>query len=139
MGAGLIDKTDKRRSMSKKIVWTGRVLSWATGFFMLTSGLNGMFVQSADMSASLANFGIPEDIVPAIGMAAFVSSVLYFIPRTSVLGAILLTGYLGGATLTHVRIHDPLLVVPVVVGILLWLGLYLQDERLRALLPLRRP
>ena len=110
----------------------------ASGFFMLTSGINLALVQSEDMRAGFANFGYPADVIPAIGVAAFVSSVLYFIPRTSVLGAILLTGYLGGATATHVRIHDPVFAAPVVVGILLWLGLFLQDERLRALVPWRR-
>ena len=124
--------------MSTRTIWIGRVLSWASRFFMLTSGINLALVQSEDMRAGFANFGYPEDVIPAIGVAAFVSSLLYFIPRTSVLGAILLTGYLGGATATHVRIHDPAFAAPVVVGILLWLGLFLQDERLRALLPWRR-
>ena len=61
---------------------------------------------------------------------------LYAIPRTSILGAILLTGYLGGATATHVRISDPFL-MPVVLGVLVWGGLFLRDGRLRALIPLR--
>lgn len=63
---------------------------------------------------------------------------LYLIPRTCVLGAILLTGYLGGAVATHVRVNDPTMIVPMVVGIPIWLGLFLRDERLRALLPVRR-
>jgi hypothetical protein len=124
--------------MSTKITWTGRLLCWAAGLFMLTSGINLMFVRSADMRAGFANFGIPEDVIFGIGAAAFVSALLYLIPRTAVLGAVLLTGYLGGAVATHVRIHDPVLVAPLIVGILIWLGLYLQDERLRTLLPLRR-
>ena len=65
-------------------------------------------------------------------------AILYLVPQTAVLGAILLTGYLGGAPATHVRINDPTWVVPVVTGVLLWLGLYLRDEKLRALVPLRR-
>ena len=124
--------------MSKKIVWTGRVLSWLIGFFMFTSGINLMFVRSADMQAGFATFGIPEDTIFGIGVSALVSSILYLVPRTSVLGAILLTGYLGGAVATHVRIHDPVMFAPLLVGILIWLGIYLQDERLRALVPLRQ-
>jgi hypothetical protein len=61
------------------------------------------------------------------------------IPRTSFLGAILLTGYLGGATATHVRVSETLAVFPIIVGIMVWAGLYLRDARLRALVPLRRP
>ncbi len=106
---------------------------------MFTSGINLMFVRSAEMAAGFATFGIPEDTIFGIGVSALVSSILYFIPRTAVLGAILLTGYLGGAVATHVRVHDPTLFAPLVVGILLWLGLWLQDNRLRSLVPLRRP
>ncbi|MEO5922466.1 MAG: DoxX family protein [Bryobacteraceae bacterium] len=124
--------------MSKKMIWTGRILSWATGFFMFTSGINLMFIRSAEMAAGFATFGIPEDVIFGIGASALVSSILYFIPRTAVLGAILLTGYLGGAVATHVRIHDPLMFAPLTVGILIWLGLWLRDEQLRALIPLRR-
>jgi hypothetical protein len=67
------------------------------------------------------------------------STIIYVIPRTAVLGAILLTGYLGGAVATHVRVGDPLFPVlfPVILGVLIWGGLYLRDERLRALIPLR--
>jgi hypothetical protein len=123
---------------SKKMLWTGRAISCALGFFVWTSGFNLMFVRSADMMAGFAALGIPEDTIFGIGVAACVSSMLYLIPKTSVLGAILLTGYLGGAVATHVRVYDPVMFAPLTVGILLWLGLYLQDERLRALLPLRR-
>ena len=118
-----------------KTIWTGRILSWLLGFFMLTSGLNAMFVRSPDMAEGFKTFGIPDNIVFGIGVSAFVSSILYFIPRTSVLGAILLTGYLGGAVMTHLRVHDPVVFAPVVVGILLWLGLWLQNDRLRAIVP----
>ena len=121
-----------------KMIWTGRILSWLTGFFIWTSGINAMFVRSPEMAEGFKTFGIPDDIVFGIGVAAFVSATLYFIPRTSILGAILLTGYLGGAVMTHLRVHDPVVFAPIVVGILLWLGLWLQDERLRAMVPLRR-
>jgi hypothetical protein len=123
---------------SKAMLWTGRAISWSAGFFMFTSGINLMFVRSPDMMEGFATFGIPEDTIFGIGVAALVSSILYLIPRTSVFGAVLLTGYLGGAVATHVRVHDPVGFAPLLVGILIWLGLWLRDEQLRALLPLRR-
>jgi hypothetical protein len=80
--------------------------------------------------------GYGEGHALPIGILEIVCTVLYVIPRTSVLGAILLTGYLGGATATHVRIGDPFF-IPIILGVLIWLGLLLRDSRLRALLPLR--
>ncbi len=71
-----------------------------------------------------------------LGIVELACTALYLIPRTAVLGAILLTGYLGGATASHVRVNEPFL-IPVVVGVLVWGGLYLRDERVRALVPLR--
>jgi hypothetical protein len=81
--------------------------------------------------------GYPEGLVLGIGILELACTAVYAFPRTSVLGAILLTGYLGGATATHVRIGDPFF-GPVVVGALIWLGLFLRDERLRALAPWQR-
>ena len=72
-----------------------------------------------------------------LGILEISCTLIYIIPRTAVLGAILLTGYLGGATATHVRISDPKVVVPIIVGILIWLGLFLRDRRVRALIPFR--
>ena len=123
---------------SKKLIWTGRILSALTGLLMLTSGINLIFIRSADVKANFAKFGYPEHAITAIGWAALVSAILYLIPQTSMLGAILLTGYLGGAVATHVRVDDPAFVAAIAVGILIWLGLFLQDERLRRLVPLRR-
>jgi DoxX-like family len=83
--------------------------------------------------------GYPESVILGLGIALLASTVVYLIPRTSVLGAILLTGYLGGAVATHVRVGDNLfsVIFPVLLGALLWGGLVLRDARLRALLPLR--
>lgn len=108
------------------------------GIFVLTSGLNILFVKSPDLVEQFAKFGYPESTIPIIGWAAVVSSLLYMVPRTAVLGAILLTGYLGGAVATHTRILDPQGVAPLVVGILAWVGLYLRNDRLRTLIPLTR-
>ena len=81
--------------------------------------------------------GYPARLLLGIGIAELTCAVLFAIPRTSILGAILLTGYLGGATATQVRLEDPWFFFPIVIGVLVWLGLYLRDERLRTLLPLR--
>jgi hypothetical protein len=84
--------------------------------------------------------GYPENVIFGLGIVVLVCVILYVIPPTAVLGAILLTGYLGGAVATHVRLGDPLfshVLFPVYVAILLWGGLYLREERLRALIPLR--
>lgn len=124
--------------MSKAMIWTGRVLSGLGGFFLLTGGINMMFVRSADMVENSAKFGYGPETLTPIGLAAFVAAVLYLVPRTAILGAILLTGYLGGAVSTHVRMKDGLWAIPVVFGVLLWLGLYLRDEKLRELTPLRK-
>jgi len=86
------------------------------------------------------SLGYPADTVLLIGIIELVCLVLYLVPRTSVLGALLMTGYLGGAVATHVRISSPLLthtLFPIYVALLLWGGLYLREPRLRALLPLR--
>lgn len=84
--------------------------------------------------------GYPETTIIGMGIAVLVSAVLYLIPGTAVLGAILLTGYLGGAVASHVRAgHPPFnIAFPVIFGVFLWLGLYLRDRRLRALVPWRR-
>jgi fucose permease len=85
--------------------------------------------------------GYPESIILGLGIVLLVCVILYVIPRTAVLGAILLTGYLGGAVATHARVGDPLIshtLFPLYFAILLWGGLYLREDRLRELIPLRR-
>jgi hypothetical protein len=93
--------------MGKNAIWAGRILTALVGIFVFTSGLNILFVKSADLVEQFTKFEYPEPMWPVIGWAALVSSGLYMLPRTSVLGAILLTGYLGGAVATHTRIEDP--------------------------------
>ena len=91
---------------------------------------------------SFARLGYAADIGPAIGLLQLACLMTYLAPKTTVLGAVLMSGYLGGAVATHVRVDDPLLthtLFPVYVGLLLWAGLMLRDERLRALLPTRKP
>ena len=118
------------------MVWGGRVLT-ALPVLMMTMSA-AMKLSHAPMMAEkfTRTMGYPESTLVGIGLIELFSVVLYAIPRTAILGAIVLTGYLGGAVATHVRIGEPF-AVPLLLGILAWAGLYLRDERVRALLPLR--
>lgn len=84
------------------------------------------------------HLGYPEGTLLPIAVAEIVGTLLYAVPRTSVFGAVVLTAYLGGATATHVRVGEPF-IVPMLLGVMLWLGLFLRDPRLRVLVPLRQP
>jgi hypothetical protein len=103
---------------------------------MVFGGTFGLVKPAVAMPGFL-HYGYPERLLLPICIVEIVCAVLYAIPRTSVLGAILLTGYFGGATATHVRVGDPVFFVPVFLGVLVWGGLYLRDGRLRGLIPLR--
>jgi hypothetical protein len=121
---------------SKKLIWTGRVISALPILMMLFSGSMKLF-KPQNMEKGMHDLGYyPWHILP-LGIVEVACAIIYLIPRTSVLGAILVTGYLGGATATHVRVGDPKFVMPVLLGVLAWLGLLLRDRRLRALLPFR--
>ena len=120
-----------------KRIWAGRVISALPALLMLLTGLSLVVMKSPSVTESFVKFGYPESLIAPIGILEFVCALIYVIPRTSVLGAVLVTAYLGGATATHVRISDPSFVGPIVTGILVWLGLYLRDDRLRQFLPSR--
>jgi hypothetical protein len=85
-----------------------------------------------------AQYGLPTSQMVLIGILELSCAIIYAIPRTAVLGAILMTGYLGGATLTNVRVGSPQFVGPIILGVLVWAGLFFRDERIRALIPLRK-
>ncbi len=124
---------------SKKGVWTGRVLSGLVVLFLIPDGII-KFIKPAPVVDAFAHLGLPLSLANTIGILLLVCTAIYAFPRTAVLGAILLTGYLGGAVATHLRAGDPLfshILFPTYLGVMLWLGLYLRDERLRALVPLR--
>jgi hypothetical protein len=124
----------------RKKNWAGWILSGLPALFLLADSV-GKLVRPAPVVEGTVQLGYPESVLIGLGIVLLVSTVLYLIPRTCVLGAILLTGYLGGAVATHVRVGHPLFthtLFPVYFGVILWAGLYLRDERLRALLPLRR-
>ena len=118
-----------------KFIWAGRVVSLLPVLLLLFSA-SMKLTKAEEAMKGLEKFGYQEKVIFALGVVEAGCTVLYLVPQTSVLGAILLTGYLGGATATHVRVSD-LFVAPIVVGVLLWLGLFLRDERIRALVPWR--
>jgi len=119
-------------------IWTGRIVSALVVLFLVFDGVVKVLKLAVAVEGT-ARLGYPAGLVMGIGIVELVCVVAYVIPRTSVLGAILLTGYLGGATATQVRLEDPWFFFPVVIGVLLWGGLYLRDARLRALIPVDRP
>ena len=121
--------------VSKKILWAGYIISAIPVLMLLVSGVMKL-VKSAPVVEGFIRFGYPESLALGIGLVELACAAIYVIPRTSVLGAILLTGYLGGATATHVRIGDPFF-APIVLGVMVWGGLFFRDARLRDLLPLR--
>jgi DoxX-like protein len=122
--------------VSKKRLWAGRILSTLPILLLLFSGVLKLS-KAAPVVQGFAQFGYPESLLLSIGIVEVACAVVYAIPRTSILGAILTTGYLGGATATNVRVGDPSFFLPVILGVLVWAGLFLRDDRLRALIPLR--
>lgn len=123
-------------SVSKTRLWAGRIISALPVLLLLFSGVMKL-AKPAPVVQGFAHFGYPESLVLSIGILELACTAVYMIPRTAILGAILLTGYLGGATATNVRVGDPLFFVPAFLGVLVWGGLFLRDDRLRALIPLR--
>ncbi len=121
---------------SKTMFWIGCVIS-ALPVLMLLTSASMKFAQPPDVVKGFEHLGWPLSLALGLAIVELTCTVIYVIPQTSVLGAILLTGYLGGATATHVRVGDNF-VTPIIFGVLVWLGLYLRDPRLRALLPLQR-
>jgi hypothetical protein len=124
--------------VSKKMLWAGWIISAVPAAMLLLSCALKL-MRSPQVLEEFARLGYDERVILGLGITELLCAVIYLIPSTSVLGAILMTGYLGGAIATHVRVGDPLFnqITPGVLGVLVWLGLYLRDPRLRALLPLR--
>jgi hypothetical protein len=124
--------------VSKGRLWAGRIISGLPALFLLLDAV-GKLVKPAPVVEATIQLGYPESVIVGLGIVLLTCTVLYLIPQTSVLGAILLTGYLGGAVATHVRVGAGLfpLFFPIIMGLLLWGGLYLRDDRMRELVPLR--
>jgi hypothetical protein len=122
--------------VSKLALWIGRIISALPVLMLVMSGVMKL-LKPEPVVQGFSQLGWDESLALTLGILELGCTLIYVIPRTSVLGAILLTGYLGGAIATHVRIGDPSFVTALVLGVLVWLGLYLRDVRLRALIPLR--
>ena len=121
--------------VSKKTLWASYIMSALPVLLLLMSAVMKL-IKPPPVVEGFAHLGFPESLALGLGVLELACAVVYVIPQTSVLGAILLTGYLGGATVTHLRVGDPFF-MPVLLGMLVWGGLYLRDPRLRALIPLR--
>jgi hypothetical protein len=125
--------------VSNGALWSGRVLSGLVALFLLFDGAMKL-VKPVFVVEATTRLGYSESVIVPLGVVLLACAILYVIPQTAVLGAILLTGYLGGAVASHLRHEDTLfeILFPVIFGVLLWGGLYLRDVHLRALVPLRR-
>ena len=125
--------------ISKPMLWTGYVIS-ALPVLMLLASAVMKFARPGFVVEGMEKHGYPETMLVGLGIVELACTVIYLIPQTSVLGAILLTGYLGGATATHVRVGElsQAFSGPILVGVLVWLGLFFRDPRVRTLIPLRR-
>jgi hypothetical protein len=127
-------------NLSNKTHWASRIMGGIVILFLAFDSIIKVMKESHAIESTV-QLGYPESAVMTIGIIETVCLILYIIPRTSLLGAILLTGHLGGAIATHVRMENPLFshtLFPVYVAILLWGSLYLRDEKLRELVPLRK-
>ena len=124
-------------SPSKAALWISYIMSAIPVLMLLFSAV--MKISQVPMvTEGFGKMGFPAGVILPIGIVELLCTVLYIVPRTAVLGAILLTGYLGGAIVTHVRV-DEAFIGPLAFGVLLWGGLYLRDARIRDLIPLRKP
>ena len=137
-GEELIQSSIQTAPVSRKRLWAGRILSALPSLFLLVDGVMKLVKPPVVVEATV-RLGYPESVIVGLGIVLLTCTVLYLIPTTSVLGAVLLTGYLGGAVATHLRVGEGLFPVsfPIIMGVLIWFGLYLRDQRLRALVPLR--
>jgi len=127
-------------AVTRSMIWTGWIMSGIVVVFLMFDGITKLMMIAPVVDAT-TGIGYPVGVIRPLGIVCLACAILYAIPRTSILGAILLTGFLGGAVASKVRLEDPLfsqVLFGVYVGILAWGGLYLRDGRLRALIPLRR-
>lgn len=129
---------NEQAGSAKGSLWAGRVFSTLAILFFAMDGVMKLFEPEVVVKATIG-LGFPESEIVGIGITALICTALYLIPRTSILGAVLLTGYLGGAIASKVRIHAPLFDIcfALVFAAFIWGGLWLRNPRLRALLPLQ--
>jgi hypothetical protein len=131
----LVARSESTAIPSKQRRWSGRILT-AIAVLFLIFDFSIKLAHIRPVTDAFARLGIPDRLAVTIGTLELICLAMYLVPRTAVLGAVLLTGFLGGAIMLHVRVGDPLfshILFPVYIGALLWVGLYLRDPRLRAL------
>jgi DoxX-like family len=135
--------TQNAPAASRKGRWAGRIITAIPVLFLLLDAIMKLMRPlPAPVAEGATRLGYPPSTMPVIGAMLLISVIIYAIPRTSVLGAILLTGYLGGAVASNVRVGNPLfsyVLAPVYVALFVWGGLFFRDDRVRALIPLRKP
>jgi hypothetical protein len=137
MNAVAVQEYDAAR-VKRWTLWGGRILS-AFGVFILLSSIAAKLTHQASYVRIWERIGFSESILTGVGLVQLTGVILYLIPATSVLGMVVLTGYLGGAIASWVRLGEPNpMMVPLSTCLLLWAGLYLREDRLQALLPLRK-
>lgn len=123
-----------------KARWAGRIISTLVVLFLLFDGIIKV-IELPIVGETMQQLGYPAHLARGLGILTLVGTALYALPRTAMLGAIVLTGLFGGAIATHLRVGSPIashLLFGLYLGLMVWGGLFLRDERLRALLPLRR-
>jgi hypothetical protein len=121
-------------TLSRNLFWTGAVISGLLGLLFIASAAAKVLVPP---DPRLADMGLTVSMLIPLAILEAACAIIYLVPRTSLLGALLLTGYMGGAIMTHWRVGDPF-IAQIVLGVLVWLGLYLREPRLWPLLPWRQ-
>jgi hypothetical protein len=135
----IVNEKELKMANGKAKIWTGRILSGLSIAFLLFDAIMKFFMDKLPPEALEAGAALqwPMDKMPLVGTILLVCTILYMIPRTSILGAVLLTGYLGGAIASHVRVGNPLFthtLFPIYIAVFVWGGLYLRDGRVKNLL-----
>jgi DoxX-like family len=123
--------------VSRKALWIGYLVSALPVLLLVFSAVIKL-MKPPQMVEGFARLGIPDSLISQLGILELVCVIIYLVPRTSIMGAILTTGYFGGAIATNLRLGESFL-LPLMAGMMIWGGLYLRDQRVRALIPLRRP
>lgn len=135
----IIQTSQSVKTSTSKLVWTGRIISGLCILFLLVDSLMKVFRASASVKGT-ASLGLPDSLVQPLGLITLAFTIIYCIPRTAVFGALMLTAHLGGAVAIFVQqFHGSLaFLFPLIFCILVWAGLFLRDETLRAIVPLRK-
>lgn len=129
----MVTRSDYARTTTSTATWTRWILSGLLIAFLLTDAVPKIFKATFAVDGTV-DLGYPESTIIPIGIVLLVSTILYALPRTAVIGAILLTGYLGGAIATQVRLEDPWLLFPAALAVLVWVGLAMRNPKIARLL-----